>query len=475
MNSTTKKVFSVVFVTQLVDLLAFTLILPLLPKILDFYAKNDKSGWYSSLEENFSFFFARFVGSPNSQNQVLLAGLLGSWFSMLQFVSSPFVGALSDKFGRKPIMLLAMVGSLVSYVMWFLASESFGLFVLSRTLGGLSKSTVSLSLAIIADVSDDSSRGKGMALVGSSFSVAFIIGPSLGAYLSSLAIGNQLEAGLIRNPSSIAILLSILNLLLVYQKLSETNPALRKHYKSSKVAGIQTAPVSRALQYVNPRSLFGFDLVKFQSEEETHIVRAAGMIYFSYLLFYSGLEFTLSFLTHMRFGFSPAEQGKLYIFSGLLMVIIQGGFVRRLRPGREPTMSLIGLILIVPAFTLMGLSSSVNQVYCSLTLYSFSSAVVVPCLTTVVSSHSPHDARGVVMGTLRSLGALARAIGPCLSSFLFWTLGSTVCYLCGAVALLWPLYSMRGLYHNLNTLKSDGSPSLKKKSVAFREPAVKVD
>lgn len=440
MEARTKKIFKFVFVTLFVDLLAFTLILPLLPKILDYYATNDKSGAYKLFEANIKM-LQNFIGVPQSHNQVLLAGALGSWFSLLQFVSLPVLGGLSDLFGRKPILLMAMSGTVVSYAIWLISSENFTLFVLSRTVGGLCKANVGISLAIISDVSDDNSRGKGMAVVGSSFSLAFILGPLLGAYLSTLAKGDQMHIQLIINPSLIATLLSLVDLALVMLLLDETNST--KRIKKEKA---NERVLTKAFHYVNPSSLFNFKLVKQKTKEDEIILTRAGLVYFYYLLFYSGLEFTLSFLTHIRFGFSSVEQGKLYLFSGILMALIQGGYIRRMKSGKEALMSTIGLTIIIPSFILMGISTSVKQIYFSLALYAISSAVVVPCLTTVVSSQCPPNSIGVVMGTFRSIGALARAIGPCLASLLFWSFGPTICYIGCSVALLLPLYLMKDLY-----------------------------
>lgn len=459
MEARTKRTFKFVFVTLIVDLLAFTLILPLLPKILDYYATNDKSNTYKLFDENAKV-LQGFLGIPESHNQVLLAGVLGSWFSLLQFISSPFLGALSDKYGRKNILLMTMSGSVVSYAIWFIASNSFSLFVLSRTIGGLSKANVGLSLAIVSDVSDENTRGKGMAMVGSSFSLAFIFGPLLGAYLSTLAkSGDQLQSQLITNPSLIAILLSLANLALVVIFFEETN--LKKEGASDTRKKSQFMKhentLKKAFHYVSPWSLFNFSLVRRLSKAEENILKTTGLIYFYYLLFYSGLEFTLSFLTHIRFGFSSMDQGKLYLFSGLLMALIQGGYIRRIKGGRESLMALIGLVLIIPSFVLMGLSTRVTHIYYSLTMYAISSAIVVPCLTTIISTHCPVESRGIVMGTFRSIGSLARAIGPCLASLLFWTFGPTICYTGGALALLLPLLRMRSLYVTMKQSRRVGA------------------
>lgn len=143
------------------------------------------------------------------------------------------------------------------------------------------------------------------------------------------------------------------------------------------------------------------------------------------------------------------DQGKLYLFSGILMATIQGGYIRRIKGGREPSMALTGLVLIIPSFIFMGLASSVSHIYYSLVMYAISSAIVVPCLTTIISSKCPEESRGVVMGTFRSIGALARAIGPILACLVFWTFGATVCYISGAIALVLPLILMRNLHIKL--------------------------
>lgn len=454
-----RRTFKFVFITLLVDLIAFTLILPLLPKILEYYAKHDLSNAYKFYNDNIKL-VQQLLRVPDSHNQVLLAGILGSWFSLLQFVSSPLLGALSDKYGRKSVMLFTMSGSIMSYAIWLLSQDNFNLFILSRTIGGLSKANVGLSLAIISDVTDEASRGKGMAIVGSSFSLAFIMGPLLGAYLSTLAKGQEnLHVQLLTYPATIALALSILCFFLVLYLIEETNPTKRNKKTEvrnqskklhEKIGNRNT--LNHAFHYVNPKSLFKFTLVEQITPNQKNNLMTLGATYFYYLLFYSGLEFTLSFLTHIRFQFTSMDQGKLYLYSGLLMAAIQGGYIRRIKGGREVLIALVGLTTIIPSFIFMGLSTKVSHIYFSLTLYAISSAIVVPCLTTILSSQCPLEYRGTVMGTFRSIGALARAIGPFLASFLFWTLGPTTCYIGGALALAVPLQMMRGLR---TALKSD--------------------
>ena len=165
-NGDDSKMTSVVFIGLLMDLLAFTLILPLFPSLLDHYKKHDGPDGLFHFLDNKVRSFGLWIGVPEGQfNSVLFGGLLGSLFSFLQFVASPMIGGLSDFFGRRPMLLISTTGVAFSYALWVNAS-SFGLFVLARIIGGLSKGNVSLATAIITDVSTPKTRQKGMALIG---------------------------------------------------------------------------------------------------------------------------------------------------------------------------------------------------------------------------------------------------------------------------------------------------------------------
>lgn len=107
--------------------------------------------------------------------EVLFGGLMGSWFSLIQYISMPIMGSLSDIYGRRPLMIISLIGISISYTFWSLSSHMFTMFLISRTIGGFSKGNISLSTAVITDVSSQSNRGKGMALIGISFSIGFIV------------------------------------------------------------------------------------------------------------------------------------------------------------------------------------------------------------------------------------------------------------------------------------------------------------
>merc|ERR1712141_634807 len=169
----------------------------------------------------------------------------------------------------------------------------------------------------------------------------------------------------------------------------------------------------QAFSYINPISLFSFSTLKNTtgvSESELKSLCRFGRLYFLYLFLYSGLEFTLTFLTHLRFNFDSMDQGKMFLFIGTLMSLVQGGYVRRIQPGSEKKMAMYGLLLIIPAYALIGFAGDLITLYSGLALYALSTSVVVPCLTTMVSKYGDVSQKGIVMGVYRSLlllGSLA--------------------------------------------------------------------
>jgi MFS family permease len=157
------------------------------------------------------------------------------------------------------------------------------------------------------------------------------------------------------------------------------------------------------------------------------------------------MEFTLTFLTHIRFGFTSMQQGKMFFFIGLLMAVLQGGVVRRLPLGSEQKYAMMGLLLIVPSFAIVGSAYSLPTLYLGLSLYAISTAFVVPMLSSLGSQYGGDHQKGAVMGVFRSLGALGRALGPAFGSLLFWSLGPEISYAVGGLLLLIPWAILRSV------------------------------
>ncbi|CAJ0933496.1 unnamed protein product, partial [Mesorhabditis belari] len=425
-----RRVTLLLFSALVADMLAFTCILPLFPSILNYYSKSEEKDWlFESIQQNLVK-FERLIGVPGNEryHNSFFGGLLGSLFSALQFVASPTLGALSDTYGRKPLMILSAIGTFTSYVVW-LYSKSFSLFVLSRVIGGLSKANINVATAIITDVYPPEQRQRGMAIVGMSYSVGFLVGPMIGAFFSKIAPVNQFYT----TPAYFSIVMTIIYFLIVFFALPETG--LRSQVEKFKSS-------SRVKQLVHPGELFKFSAIEAPAEKKEQI-QHIGWVYFLYLFLYAGLEFTLPFLTHERFGFDSMQQGKIYLFRGLLMLPIQGHFVRKTPMHRQKLVAQVGLTCIVPAFLLCAIAESLPVLYAGLALYAIASATVVTSLTCLVTNVYPTKDHGALAGVFRSLGALSRALGPVLAASVFWLLGPTLCYTIGAFLLLIPLYLAR--------------------------------
>ncbi|TMS36948.1 hypothetical protein L596_003995 [Steinernema carpocapsae] len=305
-------------------------------------------------------------------------------------------------------------------IVWSM-SGTFTLFIISRIIGGLSKASVSVSIAIMADIFPSAKRGIGMALIGLAFSVGFIVGPMFGAYFSTIAPSKHGIDELFSTPAHFAIALTIVELFLLTFVLQETLTAPKMKIENL---------LNNSRSYLNPWALFAFSaLEERQSKQALKVIRAYGLVYFIYLFLFSGLEFTLSFFTHLRFGYDSMQQGRMYLFTGLIMVLIQ--------------VAEFGIFATVLSYLMISISQKELIFYTGLFLYAIASSTVVPCINSSILVLANDSDKGVTTGIFRSLGSLARALGPIVASTLFWVVGPTFCYAVGGVALVLPLVLLR--------------------------------
>ncbi|XP_063825064.1 major facilitator superfamily domain-containing protein 10 isoform X2 [Ostrinia nubilalis] len=435
-TSTNSRIIALVFLSLLLDLLAFTMILPLLPSLMDYYDKEEGHGnsLYSSLLRAVQG-FQRLTGAPDRFASVLFGGALGSLYSFLQFLTSPIVGSLSDAYGRKPMLLICLTGIALSHGLWSRAS-TFSLFVLARIIGGLSKANVSLSMAIVTDASNEKTRARGMALIGLAFSVGFILGPLAGAWFSKTRDGSSGPWG--ERPAYYALGLSLANVALVSFCIPET---LSKEKRAP-----LSFTLSKTVDYVSPWHLLKFTAVKNLSQHQNKVLNKLGLIYFFYLFLYSGLEFTITFLTHHTFGYTAMQQGKMFLVIGVIMAFLQGGAARRLGAAGAEKAARAALALTPPSFLCVAfaalpkppLLAPVTWLWLGLVLFAISTAFAVSCMTSMAAGQAPAEARGAVLGSLRSLGALARAAGPLIAAAVYWCSGAATTYTIGSIILIIP-------------------------------------
>ncbi|KAI2470108.1 MFS general substrate transporter [Annulohypoxylon bovei var. microspora] len=408
--STRKRVLKVIFVSLLLDLISFTFILPLFPKLLEFY-RNSEVG-----SESQSTLLARILGGLNTYKSafakpidsrydiVLLGGALGSLFSLLQAIASPVIGHLSDKYGRRSALLASMAGNIVSVLLWVMAVD-FRTFLASRIVGGLSEGNVQLATAIATDISDENSRGSTMALIGACFSIAFTFGPALGAYLSTIA---TVAANPFATAAGVSLTLIVVETIYLYIALPETLP--NKVGKEASKTATKPAAVTRT---------------------NSHFL--LNLVHFSFLLFFSGMEFSLPFMTYDLFQYNSAQNGRLLGYVGLVASILQGGVTRRL----PPLMTVrIGVSACLIAFLMLGQIGTIGSLYMAATCLATTSATVVSGLNTLSSFEASEGERGGKLGILRSYGQLGRGLGPILFTSVYWWAGREVAYGAGAAGIL---------------------------------------
>ncbi|XP_063166910.1 major facilitator superfamily domain-containing protein 10 isoform X3 [Candoia aspera] len=345
----------------------------------------------------------------------------------LEFLASPLTGAASDSFGRRPALLATVLGLIASYSLWAI-SRSFELFLCSRIIGGISRGNVSLSTAVIADLQCPKARSKGMAMIGLAFSLGFTLGPMLGAYL---ALETEKDEVFYARSAVFAAIFAVADFAFIFIWLPETLPEEKR--VPSVISGFKSA-----FNLISPWALFQFSAIRQKMGGPSRdSLKILGLVYFLYLFLFSGLEYSLSFLVHQHFHFSSLDQGKMFFFIGVTMAVIQGGYTRQIKPGEELKVVKRAIMLSAPGFLLTGWSNNVIILGTGLLFYSFAAAVVVPCLSTAVSSYGPDSQKGTVMGILRSLGALARALGPVASATVYWLAGAKVCFtVCASLFLL---------------------------------------
>ena len=349
--------------------------------------------------------------------------MLGSLYAFLQFVFAPIWGSLSDRVGRRSVLLITVTGTTLSYVLWFF-SGSFLLFIIARLIGGAFAGNLSVATAAVADVTSRENRAKGMGIVGVAFGLGFLFGPAIGSVASfyDLSSGHPELTKWGVNPFSLPALISfgfsLINLIWVWLRFRETlNPAERDKSETMRIRH----PLHELMN------------------AEAGPARRTNWLYFIYNLSFSGMEFSLPFLAAERFGYQPTDMFKIFVFLGFVLIFTQGGIVRRAVPRfGEKRVLLTGLMGVCAGIALVGIASTSWIFYVGLAAIGIGSGLTNPTISSLVSLYSPSTQQGRMLGIFRSLGSLARGIGPLVACSLYWWLGGTVTYLAAAAIVVVP-------------------------------------
>jgi DHA1 family tetracycline resistance protein-like MFS transporter len=360
-----------VFLAILLDLIGFGMILPLIP----FYAE-------------------RFQASP------LEIGLVFASYSLAQLLVAPPLGRLSDRYGRRPLMLLSIAGSVAANLM-FAWATSLVMLLAARTLAGAAAGNYGIAQAYVADVTPPEKRSRAMGLVGAAFGLGFILGPALGGLLSRISLQAVPLA---------AAALSLVNLAIAWGALRESLPPAERR-----------PPGEAAL----------FDWRDLRAIWANLPLRRLMLLFFLVMFCFSIMEATLALYCKASFGWGDRETSWLFTYVGLLLVLVQGGLLGPLaRRFGDRRLVLAGIALMAAGLVLLPAVAKLPWLLGSMLLLALGSGVHNPSLLALLSRLAGRRAQGETIGVSRSFGALARATGPIAGTWIF-----------GAAGMRWPFWA----------------------------------
>ncbi len=346
-----------VLLTVFLDLVGFGIVIPLLP------------------------FYAQDTGASPLQVTLLMA-----CYSLAQFLMAPTWGGLSDRYGRRPILLVSILATAVGLAGFAWADSLAALFVF-RTLHGAAAANISTAQAAVADLTTPETRAKGMGLIGAAFGVGFTVGPFLGGELSR---GGNTEL-----PIWVAAGLSAFNLLLAAALLPET----RRPGGEPRARTISARVFAQALAHPRVGLLVAL----------TFVITTA----------FALMESTFTLFADHVHRLDAVALGRMFGVAGVVAILVQGGLIGRLvrRFGEERLVPL-GVALMSVGLALLPLAPPTAGLVAVFILISLGQSLVTPSLNSLVS-RAAGDAQGFLLGTNQSMGALARAVGPALGGLLF--------------------------------------------------------
>ncbi|MEI8135153.1 MAG: MFS transporter [bacterium] len=367
-----------IFIVVFVDLLGFSIILPLLP----FYA-------------------LQFQISPE------MIGMIAAVYSVCQFAASPILGSMSDRYGRRPLLIYSQLGSMIGFLLLAVAGNVWVL-VLSRVIDGLSGGNITIASAYVSDVTEQKDRASAMALIGVAFGMGFLFGPLIGGELSA--------AWGISAPAYAAALMAFTSMSLSIFYLKE--PAVHRAQEGRK----------GGLQYYT--EAFGYFKIKN--------LRTVLTIFLFFALPFSLYVSMFSLYAHIELGFTQRDVGRFLAYVGFLGIIWQGGVIRPLVK-KMGELSLLRFGLAAMTIGLFGLVLAENwqQLAAVALIFSFGTGVTRVVLSSLVSQLAPPDKKGGVIGVSGSIESLTRIIGPIMGGWIIGTIHPNyIGYIGGALAAL---------------------------------------
>jgi multidrug resistance protein len=367
----------------------------------------------------------------------LTAGLLVAVYSLMQLVFSPVLGRLSDRYGRRPVLLLSLAGSMAGYLL-FAFAHSLPLLFLARVIDGMSGGNISTAQAYVADVTRPEERARGMGLIGAAFGLGFVLGPAIGGFLG--AWGGNLAIGLF------AAGLAGLNLVLTWLFLPESRrpdseSAASRTFRGAALA-LRLPVVSRCVVL-----MLLFTTAFAQMEGTFSVYLLSRFLSTGPVPLEGGLFFLHALAGPEQLAQASLRAGWLFALVGVLSAAIQGGLIRRILPvrrqgapgyspgRREGVMVAVGFGVTAVGLALLPVAPTYGWLFPVMGLLAVGSAFTNPALSALVSLHAPPERTGAVLGTYQAFGSLGRILGPALGGGLFTRFGPAAPYGTAAVVM----------------------------------------
>ena len=370
---------AVLFLIVFIDLVGFGVVIPLLP----YYALH-------------------FNATPFEVTAMMAC------YSLAQFFSSPFWGRLSDKLGRRPILLVSLGASVLSYL-WLGFANALWMIFAARLLAGAGAGNIAAAQAYITDSTAPENRAKGMGMIGAAFGLGFTVGPAFGGLLA----GSNPSAAALARPAFAAASLSALALVLAFILLKESLPP--------ELRGGANRPGRIELA----GEAFGRPALR-------HLL----LLFFLTTTAFAGLESTFALWAVSVFGWGPEQVGWIFFFVGIVLVLVQGGLIGRLsRRFGEARLTTYGAILLVIGLASLPLSHNLAGVLVVMALLSLGLGCLNPSVTSLVSREAGADERGGILGVNQSAQSLARILGPAIAGAVYTAGGRNAPYYLGAIIM----------------------------------------
>lgn len=382
-----------IFITVLIDVLGIGLIIPILPKLF------------------------KEVGGLNASQAAITGGALTAVYGVMQFVFAPIIGGLSDQYGRRPLLLLALLGFGLDYLVIVFA-PSITWFFLARIIAGICGSSVTVANAYIADISKDGDRAKNFGMIGAAFGLGFVVGPSMGGLLGE--IGTKV-------PFVAAACLSFLNLIYGYFIIPE----------SLQLEDRRSFSWKRANPFGTLKEIFNYKL----------IVGLVISLFFIYIAS-NATHANWPYFTTEKFGWTGKEIGLSLTFVGVMIALVQAGvngpLVKKIG---EVNAVYVGFIASIFGLSLLGVVTQAWMLYAVIVPYAFG-GLSGPSLQSLMTAQVPKNAQGELQGGLTSLMTISNIFGPLIMTgiFRYYTNPKNEVYFPGAPFILGTTLAIIGVF-----------------------------